>query len=128
MALGFWTLDFQTFDFHTTLTFVHYKFSPQPIFCTPNLDFCTQMTKKHFELSLSGAIKLSPKLYFVSTKCKKSQYQWLCGLKGGSAATYLLRLWVQILPGSCMSLCCECCVWSGRGLCDGPITHPEESY
>ena len=22
---------------------------------------------------------------------------------------------------------CECCVWSGRGLCDGPNTRPEES-
>ena len=26
-----------------------------------------------------------------------------------------------------MSLCCECCLLSGRGLCDGPITRPEES-
>jgi len=25
-----------------------------------------------------------------------------------------------------MSVCCECC--AGRGLCDGLITHPEESY
>jgi hypothetical protein len=27
-----------------------------------------------------------------------------------------------------MSVSCECCVLSGRGLCDGPITRPEESY
>jgi len=27
-----------------------------------------------------------------------------------------------------MYVCCECCVLSGRGLCDGLITHPEESY
>jgi len=27
-----------------------------------------------------------------------------------------------------MSVCCECCVLSGRGLCDELITHPEESY
>ena len=27
-----------------------------------------------------------------------------------------------------MSVCCECCVLSGRGLCDGLITLPEESY
>ena len=26
------------------------------------------------------------------------------------------------------STCCECCVLSGRGLCDGLITRPEESY
>ena len=25
-------------------------------------------------------------------------------------------------------LSCECCVLSGRGLCDGLITRPEESY
>jgi hypothetical protein len=30
--------------------------------------------------------------------------------------------------GDWMSVYCECCVLSGRGLCDGPIPHPEESY
>jgi hypothetical protein len=27
-----------------------------------------------------------------------------------------------------MSVCCECCVLSGRGLYDGLINRPEESY
>jgi len=27
-----------------------------------------------------------------------------------------------------MFVCCECCVFSCRGLCDGLITRPEESY
>jgi len=27
-----------------------------------------------------------------------------------------------------MCVCCECCVLSGRGLCDELITRPEESY
>jgi hypothetical protein len=27
-----------------------------------------------------------------------------------------------------MSVCCECCVLSGRGLCDELIPRPEESY
>jgi len=27
-----------------------------------------------------------------------------------------------------MFVCCECCVLSGRGFCDGLITRPEESY
>jgi len=27
-----------------------------------------------------------------------------------------------------MSVCCECCVLSDRGLCDELITRPEESY
>jgi len=27
-----------------------------------------------------------------------------------------------------MRICFECCVLSGKGRCDGPITHPEKSY
>jgi len=27
-----------------------------------------------------------------------------------------------------MSVCCECCVLSGRGLCDALITRPKKSY
>jgi len=27
-----------------------------------------------------------------------------------------------------MFVCCECCVLSGRGLCDELITRPDESY
>jgi len=36
-----------------------------------NLVFHTQMIDRHFELSHSGAVKLSLELYFLSTKCKK---------------------------------------------------------
>ena len=43
-------------------------------------------------------------------------------------AARLLRMWVGIPPGAWMFVCCECCVLSGRGLCDGLITRPEESY
>jgi len=43
-------------------------------------------------------------------------------------ATRLLRLWVRITPGAWTFVCCECCVLSGRGLCDELITRPEESY
>ena len=32
------------------------------------------------------------------------------------------------IKGAWMFFCCECCVLSGRGLCDGLITRPEESY
>jgi hypothetical protein len=31
-------------------------------------------------------------------------------------------------PGAWMSVCCECCVLSDRGLCVGLITRPEEFY
>ena len=36
--------------------------------------------------------------------------------------------WVRIPPGAWVFVCCECCVLSGRGLCDELIAHPEESY
>ena len=54
--------------------------------------------------------------------------QWPCGLRRRPSAARLLRLWVQIPPGAWMSVCCECCVLSGRGLCEELITRPEESH
>ena len=50
------------------------------------------------------------------------------GLRRRSAAARLLRSWVRIPPGAWIFVCCECCVLSGRGLCDELITRPEESY
>jgi hypothetical protein len=57
-----------------------------------------------------------------------SRSQWPRGLRHGSAAARLLGLWVRIPPGGMDVCCCECYVLSGRGLCDGLITLPEESY
>ena len=54
--------------------------------------------------------------------------RWPRGLRRGSAAARLLGLWVRILPRAWTSVCCECCMLSGRGLCVGLITRPEESY
>ena len=53
---------------------------------------------------------------------------WPLGLRRRSTAARLLRLWVRIPPGAWMSVYCECCVLSCRGLCVGLITRPEESY
>ena len=49
-------------------------------------------------------------------------------LRRASAAARLLGLRVRIPLGAGMSIYCESCVLSGRGLCDGPITRAEESY
>jgi hypothetical protein len=59
---------------------------------------------------------------------KRSRSYWPRGLRRRSSAARLLRLWVRIPSGIWVSVCCECCVLSGRGLCDGLITRPEESY
>ena len=50
------------------------------------------------------------------------------GLRRRSSAARLLRLWVRIPPWTWMFVCCECCVLSGRVLCDGLIIRSEESY
>jgi hypothetical protein len=54
------------------------------------------------------------------------QSQWPLGRKLKSAAARLLGLRVHIPPGAWMFVSYQCCVLSG--LCEGPITHPEESY
>jgi hypothetical protein len=79
--------------------------------------------------------RLSWDLLFSSGSRNKSWYStlncrshWTCGLRRRSAAARLLRLWVRIPPGAWMSVCCDCCVLSGRGLCYELITHPEEPY
>jgi hypothetical protein len=63
--------------------------------------------------------------YFLRSWQFLSRSQLPRGLRCSSAAACLLRLWVWILPGAHMSVSCECCVLSGRGLCDGLITCPE---
>jgi len=45
---------------------------------------------------------------------------WVCG-----------RSFARIVgsnPAGGMNVSCECCVLSGRGLCVGLVTRPEESY
>ena len=57
-----------------------------------------------------------------------SSCQWPRSLRVVSATARLLGLWVRIPPGAWMAVTCECCVLSGKGIFDGPITCPEESY
>ena len=52
----------------------------------------------------------------------------LRGLRRESVAARFLGLRVRIPPRTRMSVSCECCMLSGRGLCVGLITRPEKSY
>jgi len=45
---------------------------------------------------------------------------WVCGLSPAEI--------VGSNQTGGMDVCCECCVLSGRGLCDELITRPKESY
>ena len=56
----------------------------------------------------------------------RSRNQWPRGLRRGSAAVRWLELRVRMTPGIGKSDSSECCVMSGRGLCVGLITRPEE--
>jgi len=75
---------------------------------------------------------LNPKQKLIfclySLQLPNCRSQWPRGLRRRSFAVRLLRLWVRIPPEAWMFVCCECCVLSGRGLCDRLITRPEESY
>jgi len=54
--------------------------------------------------------------------------QWQRGLRRWSAAARLQGLRVRMPPWAWVSVCCECWLWAGRGLCVGLITRPKESY
>ena len=75
---------------------------------------------------LTGKTYLST--VFIRLLILTCRSQWPRGLRCSSTATCMLKSWVLIPPGAWMSVCCECCVLSGRGLCDELITRPEETY
>ena len=80
------------------------------------------------KLQLCLAIFINLFTNFSVYLCLPCRSQLPRGLRRRSSAARLLRLWVRIPPEARMFVCCECCVLSGRGLCDGFITRPEESY
>jgi hypothetical protein len=64
----------------------------------------------------------------MSSDITLCRFHWPRALRRRSAIVRLLRLWVRIPPGAWVTVFCECCVLSGRGLCVGLITRSEESY
>ena len=64
----------------------------------------------------------------IKLKFSRRRSQWSRGLRRRSPAARLLRSWVRIPPGALIFVRCECCVPSGRCLCDELITRPKESY
>jgi len=89
-------------------------------------DFITTAQDGGKVVSLTHRPPLSPENTPGTHFCCRSQ--WPRALRPKSSAARLLRLWFRILPRARIFVCCECCVLSGRGLCDELITRPEESY
>ena len=65
----------------------------------------------------------TPRCYITLLHCGK-MFKSVWALSCAFAVARLLGLWVRI-PDVCL---CDCCVLSGRGLCVGLITRPEEPY
>jgi len=84
--------------------------------------------KIHSLKSKHHNIMIKQQANFETLLISNCRSQWPRGLRCRSAATRLLRSWVWIPPRAWMFVCCECCVLSGRGLCDELIAHSEESY
>jgi hypothetical protein len=53
---------------------------------------------------------------------------WIAGPSHWVCVLSLAGIVFSNLAGACRSVCCEFCVLSGRGLCVGLITRPEEPY
>jgi hypothetical protein len=82
-----------------------------------------QETMRTFTRASSGIWVRMPSVREVAERA-----EWPSGLRRGSAVDRLLGLLVRIPSGAWMSISCECFILSGRGLCEGPIPRPEESY
>ena len=65
--------------------------------------------------------------YYIPVNSLLSRSLWPRGLRRGSLASRLMGLRVRIPSRAWMSFSCEYFVLSGRGLCVGPVTRPEES-
>jgi hypothetical protein len=93
---------------------------------------CDLINNKNSTFIKSGTwvVKVVRQLYVKCciVKVFMGPLQWLRGLRRGSTAARLLGLWVRIPPRAWKSVSCECCVLSSRGLCDGLVPRPEESY
>ena len=90
------------------------------------------LTRKSLRFETADILKLlNTAVYVINIEdlsllfCRS---QWPRGLRRRSSAARLLKLWVRIPKRAWMFVCCEYCVISGRSLCDGLITRPEESY
>ena len=87
----------------------------------------TCITYQCMRLNIFTYINLRAIILFHCCMKKLNRSRWPCGIRSESAAARLLGLRVRIPQGPYIFLSLECCVLSGRGLCVGPITRPEES-
>ena len=115
-------------------------FSSTPCFQTPSASFPPAVSTTNGMDQIPALIPhVTPSFYIIilfsirdvssSSSCStlSCRFRWPRGLRRGSAAERLLGLRVRIPPRAWICFLRVLCVvrW---GLCDGPITRPEESY
>ena len=96
--------------------------------CYLNVQFQGQRVKK---ITQTGSLFFVTFIFVILNSVYQSYLEPIPisrGLRHGSVAPHLLGLWVRIPPDELMSVSCECCVLSSRGLCDRPIICPKETY
>jgi hypothetical protein len=114
-----------------TLVPLRTKYAPQHSVlerCLPMcLPQCERPTFTHVQKTDKVIFLYSLVSILLNSKLEDNRSQWPCGLRRRSAAARPLRLWFRIPPGpGCLSVVSV--VLSGRGLCVGLITRPQESY
>lgn len=117
-------LNFQTFDCCTSRTWIHDKFSP--LICHLYAKFGLPYTseKQTFRTVAQWCSKTVFCVYWVP----ESPIPVATWTKVCVCGRSLVEIVVSNLNGRWMPVSCENCVLSGRGLCDGLITHPVGSY
>jgi hypothetical protein len=93
-----------------------------------NLRACTFWNLMGLSRRVMGLLYLISSVSFISLLPLPVPVAAWSSLRRTSTVARLLQSWVQIPQGAWMFVCCECCVLSGRNLCDELITRPEESY
>jgi hypothetical protein len=86
------------------------------------------ITKPNFVQQVLQTCRCYSVIFLTHPKNSVCWSRWPRGQRRGFAAARLLGLQVRISPVVRISVACDCCVLSGRGLCFGLITRPEESY
>ena len=79
-------------------------------------------------IAMSTFINKGLQMKISQAEWYKMHSGWPRGLKCGSAAARNAGIASSNPAGACLSVCFECCVLSGTGLCDRPITRPEDSH
>jgi hypothetical protein len=123
-----WDLLHVTLSAHTILRWLldFWKIYVPLVQCIFSVKFCdfqdTQKGANAPELSWTLLLRAG----FLTCMFNNSQSQWPSALRQGSAADRI----ADSKPAGSMAVrtLWVLCVLSGRGLCDGPIPRPEESY